>query len=141
MSKTRLLPFIAALALFLPHAAAQVELPTFEMWVECVNRGPYEGRADAELSYRYDGAFAIMAEDSRYYGDIGTDYIQLAPFAIEPGEHKRFMTIHVGAFKAVLWKVVFLDELHVIAVWDDPAIPDCPWQAEPTATPQLSDQT
>jgi len=127
----RLLFFIWLLVGF-----TQVEIPHFEIWVECVERGPYPGRADARLSYRYDGAFSIMAEDSRYYGDVGTEYIQLMPMVIEPGEHRNFVTIHVGAMKAVLWKIVFLDELHVLAVWDDPAVPDCPWQVEPTATPQ-----
>lgn len=128
--------FILMLA-FLLTGFRQVELPHFEMWVECVARGPYPGRADAQLSYRYDGAFAIMAEDSRYYGDIGLDNMQLAPFAVEPGEH-HFAQISVGAFKVVVWKVVFLDELHVLTIWDDPAIADCPWQNEPTPTPDLS---
>lgn len=130
--KTLGLAFFACLAAFVP-AFAQVELPHFDMWVECISRGPYEGRADAEISYRYDGAFAIMAEDSRYYGDIGLDNVQLAPLAVEPGEH-HFAQIGVGAFKVVVWKVVFLDELHVLTIWDDPDIPDCPWQ-EPAATP------
>ena len=89
MMKIARTAFLACLGLSLQIASAQVELPHFEMWVECINRGPYAGRADAELSYRYDGAFAIMAEDSRYYGDIGTDNIQLAPFAVEPGEHLK----------------------------------------------------
>lgn len=137
--KSLLSAFMLVLAAF--PQDAQVTLPRFEMWVECISRGPYPGRADAEISYRYDGAFAIMAEDSRYYGDIGTQYIQLAPFAVEPGEHSRVLTFNVGAFKAVLWKVVFLDELHVLAIWDDPTIPDCPWQTPPTPTPDLSNQT
>jgi hypothetical protein len=144
--KTRLPAFILILGLFL-HGSTALTIPSgqpdenltptprFEMWVECVSRGPYVGRADAQLSYRYDGAFAIMAEDSRYYGDIGTQYIQLMPFAVEPGDHHQFTQVSVGAFKAVMWKVVFLDELHVLTIWDDPAIADCPWQAEPTATP------
>jgi hypothetical protein len=113
-------------------------MPTFEIWVECVARGPYPGRADAQISYRYDGAFAIMAEDSRYYGDIGTDHIQLAPFAVEPGEHRKFTQISVGAFKVVVWKVVFLDELHVLTIWDDPSVEDCAWDvpSPPTSLPQ-----
>lgn len=112
----------------------QVTMPTFEMYVECIGRGPYPGRADAQIGYRYDGAFAIMAEDSRYYGDIGLDNMQLAPFAVEPGDH-HFAQVSVGALKVVVWKVVFMDELHVLTIWDDPAIADCPWQAEPTPTP------
>lgn len=135
---------VVMLSMFTPPPAPpriqggeQINTPYFEMWVECIERGPYAGRADAQVGYRFDGAFAIMAEDSRYYGDIGTDNIQLAPFAIEPGEHPDFMRFNVGAFKVVVWKVVFMDRLHVLTVWDDPVIDDCAWQTdvEPMPTP------
>lgn len=133
--KTLGIALILVLAAFSQSITAQVNLPDFEIYVECISRGPFPGRADAQLSYRYDGAFSIMAEDSRYYGDIGLDNVQLVPFAIEPGDH-HFAQVSVGAFKVVLWKVVFMDELHVLTIWDDPTIADCPWQTpEPTATP------
>lgn len=141
LAKTRLPALFFVLAAFWQPTAAQVSLPAFEMWVECIARGPYPGRADAQLSYRYDGAFAIMAEDSRYYGDVGTAYIQLMPMAIEPGEHRKFTQVSVGAFKVVVWKVVFMNKLHVLTIWDDPAIADCPWDAAPTPVPDLSNQT
>jgi len=114
----------------------QSDLPTFEIYVECISRGPYPGRAEAQLSYRYDGAFPIQAEDSRYYGDIGIGNVQIMPFVVEPGEHRKFTQVSVGAFKVVVWKVVFMDELHVLMIWDDPSVGDCAWdEPEPTPTP------
>lgn len=121
----------------MPTATAQ-DAPEFRVWIECVGRGPFPGRADAQIAYSYAGQFSIMAEDSRYFGDLGAVSEMVFPFAVEPGEHRRFDVVHVGALKAVLWKVVLFDELHVLAIWDDPTIPDCPFVDEATPTPEPS---
>ena len=112
-------------------------LPQFSMWVECIERGPYPGRAVADVSYRYDGQFAVAAEDSRYFGDTETGGTIAFSFSIQPGEHPRDARINVGALKVVTWKVVLFDELHVLTVWDDPEIVTCPW-AVPTVEPTPS---
>ncbi len=125
---------LAVMAL-LPVQAQDVATPTFDMWVQCVERGPYPGRAVADVSYRYDGQFALMAEDARFYGDTETGDTVVFAFSIQPGEHPRELRVNVGALKAVLVKVVLFDKLHVLAVWDDPAVVDCPLGVEPTVTP------
>lgn len=117
------------------QAGQDVATPVFEMWVQCVERGPYPGRAVANVSYRYDGAFAIQAEDARYFGDTETGDTIVFPFSVQPGEHLRENRINVGAMKAVLIKIVLFGKLHVLPVWDNPDVPDCPLLPEATATP------
>lgn len=128
------------LLLILPLVAAQdvqIALPEFAAWVECVERGPYPGRAVANLSYRYAGEFALVAEDSRYFGDTATGETEVFQFQIMPGEHSRMARVDVGALKAVLWKITLFEQLHVVAIWDDPTVKDCAWENTviPTATP------
>lgn len=114
----------------------QADVPTFEIWVECVQRGPYPGQAMARLSYRYDGGFPVTAEDSRYFGDTSSGETQIFTFSIEPGEHIGFMAIPVGANKVMLWKIILFEKLHVVTIYDDPLVRDCDWdEFAPTATP------
>jgi hypothetical protein len=117
------------------RADSGAAVPNFQMWVECVERGPYAGRAWADVSYRYEGLFPILAEDARVYGDTETGNAIVFPFSLQPGEHLRDMRFNVGALKAVLLKVVFGGKLHVLAIFDDPERPDCPLLPEPRLTP------
>ncbi len=112
-----------------------VATPDFAAWVDCIERGPYPGRAVANVSYRYDGQFAIQAEDSRYFGDTESGNTIVFPFSVQPGEHPREIKINVGANKVVTWKIVLFDELHVVTAYDDAQVVDCPFVWEPTATP------
>lgn len=113
--------------------------PAFSAWVECVLRGPYEGMAVAQIAYRYDGAFALPAEDSRYFGDTETGATIIWPFQVEPGEHLNAFQINVGAHKAVLWKIILFNQLHVVTVWDNPEVKDCPWATPAPATEAVPD--
>lgn len=125
---------IIALLLF-GVSSSPPPVPAFEMWVECIERGPYAGRAVADVSYRYSGEFPITAEDSRFFGDTTTGQTQVFDFRIQPGEHRRDTRLNVGAQKVVTWKVVLFGELHVVTAWDNPEVPDCGWETEPSATP------
>lgn len=136
MNKRRFLALV--LCLFLGSAvvmAQEAAPPKLSMWLECVERGPYAGRAVANISYSFDGAFAIQAEESKLLGDTETGTTLSYPFSIEPGEHSRYLRVNVGALKVVVWKVVFGGELHIVTAWDNPEILDCPLNAEVTPSP------
>lgn len=100
-----------------------------------MERGPYAGRAVAYIGYRYEGSFSIQVEDSRLLGDTETGTTLSLPFAPQPGEYPHWLMVNVGALKVVTWKVVFGGELHVVTVWDNPEVKDCPLNAEVTPTP------
>lgn len=133
---TKLLKWaLLALVLFLVSgASAQDAAPAFSAWVDCIERGPYAGRAIAAVSYRYDGEFPIQAEDSRFFGDTETGETITFPFSVQPGEHSHEMRLNVGAFKVVTWKVILANRLYVVTAWNNPEIPDCQW-IEPTLEP------
>ena len=133
--KSLLFGLLVLLAVLTVTQAQDVALPKFQMWVECVERGPYPGRAVANVSYRYDGLFPLLAEDARLSGDTATGQTIVMEFSVQPGEHLREMRLNVGAFKAVLIKVVLFAKLHVLAVWDNPDVPDCPLMPDATLTP------
>lgn len=109
--------------------------PALTLWLDCIERGPYAGRAVANISYRYEGEFSIQAEDSRLLGDTETGTALSLPFSIQPGEHLRWLKVNVGALKVVVWKVVFGGKLHIVTAWDDTEIPDCPLNADVTPSP------
>jgi hypothetical protein len=109
--------------------------PSFSAWVECIQRGPYPGMAQARINYAYDGEFAVTPEDSRLLGDTATGETMILNYSIEPGEHLA-LTLNVGAKKVVTLKVVLFDNLYVVTAWDSPEIPDCGWDVEPEVTPE-----
>lgn len=119
------------LALVLLGWGFQTAAPEFSLWVECIERGPYPGRAVANISYLYAGEFPILAEDSRMFGDTSTGQTIIGSFSIQPGEHLRDTRINVGALKVVTWKVILFGQVHVVTVWDDPEIQDCPLDLPP----------
>lgn len=113
---------------------AQQNTPAFSVWVECIQRGPYEGMATAQLAYQYDGEFTLAAEDSRYFGDTASGNTVIWTFQVEPGEHLNAFQVNVGANKVVTWKIILFGDLHVVTVWDNPEIPDCAWATMPEPT-------
>lgn len=115
--------------------AQEAAPPELRIWLECIERGPYAGRAIANFSYSFGGGFAIQAEDSKLLGDTETGTTLSYPFSIQPGEHARFLRVNVGALKVVVWKVVFGGELYVVTAWDNPEVMDCPLNAEVTPSP------
>lgn len=110
--------------------------PDFSIWFECVQRGPYPGMAQANISYRYDGEFALAPEDSRLFGDTITGETVVYPFSILPGTQERAIALNVGALKVVTLKIILFGKLHVVTVWDDPIVKDCAWVL-PDATPEM----
>ncbi len=119
-------------------AFQNVPAPFFSAWVECVQRGPYEGMAQAHIGYEFGGEFAVTPEDSRLLGDTATGETIIMPYPLEPGEHLKAMVINVGANKAVLWKVIVFDNLYIVSIWDNPELPDCPIELTPEATPEMT---
>lgn len=109
--------------------------PAFQVWLECVQRGPYEGMAQARINYAYDGEFAVTPEDSRLLGDTATGETMILNYSIEPGEHLA-LTLNVGANKVQTLKVILFGKLYVVTAWDSPEIPDCGWDVEPEVTPE-----
>jgi hypothetical protein len=112
---------ISTLFALIPLAASadDAPTPTFSVWLECVQRGPYEGMAQARINYSYGGEFAVTPEDSRLLGDN-----QLA------------LTLNVGANKVVTLKIVLFSKLYVVTAYDNQEIPDCGWDTEPEVTPE-----
>jgi hypothetical protein len=133
--KSVLFALLTLLALLKLPMGQDTAAPGFQMWIECVERGPYAGQAVADLSYQYDGTSAVTPEVFRAYGDTPTGQGYDLPLTIEPGQHERVLRFPVGAFQAVLLKLVLFNQLHVLAVYDDPQIPDCP-SLTPVVTPE-----
>lgn len=105
--------------------------PTFQIWFDCVYRGEYPGRAEAAISYRYDGDEPITAEDTRWFGDTVTGNTIVQPLTIEPGEHLRTMKVNVGALKVLTLKIILFSKIHVVTIWDNPEFMDCPLDKQP----------
>jgi hypothetical protein len=93
---------------------AQPPVPEFRLWIDCIERGVYPGRAVANVSYSYAGDNPITAEDSRYFGDTATGQTEVFDLRILPGEHRNDARINVGALKAVMWKIVLFGKLYVV---------------------------
>lgn len=111
--------------------------PAFSVWLECIQRGPYAGMAQARINYAYDGAFAVKPEDSRLLGDTATGETMILNYSIEPGEHLA-LTLNVGAQKVQTLKVILFGKLYVVTAWDNPELPDCGWDVQPEVTPEMT---
>lgn len=122
--------------LFLAAFQTPESTPFFSAWVECVDRPEY-GTPQAHIGYQYDGAVSVMPEDSRLLGDTATGETIILPYPLEPGEHLNAIVVNVGAYKAVLWKVVLNGNLYVVSAWNNPELPDCPEQLTPESTPEM----
>ncbi len=129
---------IACLLLIIPSAVSAGDTPAFSVWLECIQRGPYDGMAQAHVGYSFSGQFNVLPEDSRLLGDTATGETIVLPYPIEPGEHNRAMVLNVGANKVITWKVVLFAKLFVVTAWDNPEIPDCPIELTPEATPEMA---
>lgn len=127
---------IAFLFLITPLAVTADDTPTFSAWLECIDRGPYDGMAQAHVAYSFSGRFNALPEDSRLLGDTATGSTVMLPYPIEPGDHDKAIVINVGADKVVVWKVIFLGKLNIVTAWDNPEVPDCPIELNPEATPE-----
>lgn len=110
--------------------------PEFSAWVECIQRGPYEGQAVAHVAYSFAGEFEVIPEDSRLLGDTTTGDTIVLNYPIQPGEHRAAILVNVGAQKAILWKIILFKNLYVVTIWDDPQVQDCPWVL-PDVTPEV----
>ena len=134
----RLFAILLAFISIVLTVQAQPPVPEFRLWLDCIERGAYPGRAVANISYNYAGEAPITAEDSRYFGDTQTGDTEVFDFRILPGEHPNDTRINVGALKVVLWKVVLFGKLYIVTAWDNPEIPDCAFLPEitPVATEQ-----
>lgn len=128
--------FILCLVAF--QSTEPAPTPSFSVWLECVQRGPYEGMAQARINYSYAGEFAVTPEDSRLLGDTATGETIILNYQIEPTENKQALVLNVGARKVVTLKIILFDNLYVVTAWDSPEIPDCSWETEPETTPEMT---
>jgi hypothetical protein len=129
---------LSTLLTLIPLAVSADDSPTppFSVWLECVQRGPYEGMAQARINYSYGGEFAVTPEDSRLLGDTSTGETIILNYSIEPGEDQLALTLNVGANKVVTLKIVLFSKLYVVTAYDNQEIPDCGWDTEPEVTPE-----
>lgn len=131
--KTLLLAIINLL-LIAGMSAQDSTAPELKVWFECVQRGPYEGMAQAHIAYRYAGEFAVTPEDSRLFGDTTSGETVILNYPIEPVTHEAALLLNVGANKVITLKIILFKQLHVVTVWDDPSVKDCAWVL-PDGTP------
>lgn len=118
--------------IYLDPRAAQDNTPAFSLF-QCVIRGPYEGMAQAQIGYQYDGEFQVTPEDMRLMGDTQTGEAMILNYPIEPGRHENALTLNVGANKVVVLKIILFGDLYVLTAYDNPDVPDCAWATpEPT---------